>query len=35
LRSHLHSLHTVLRKRTNPCLYRSDFTNDVGKEYGL
>jgi hypothetical protein len=32
LRSHLHSLHTVFRKRTNPCLNRSDFTNDVGKE---
>jgi hypothetical protein len=31
LRSHLHSLHTGFGKRSKSCLYRSDFTNDVGK----
>ena len=30
LRSDLHSLHSGFGKRTNPRLFRSDFTNDVG-----
>ena len=30
LRLDLHSLHTGFGKRTNPRLFRSDFTNDVG-----
>jgi hypothetical protein len=31
----LHSLHTGFGKRNKSCLYRSDFTNGVGKLYKL